>query len=86
MVRRGNRSVRRVGNDNLGVLRLLGYGWKLGYLSLRLVEEGLECLYGLENGKRLWLWSWWSIACGGEENQPGLAAISGGTMEEDKVL
>lgn len=86
MVLIGNLRGSSVCNNDIGVLLLLGYGLKLGDPSLCLAKDGLECLYGLKDMKGLRIWRWWRVVCCGEENQPGLAAISGGTLKEEKVL
>lgn len=69
-----------------GLLLLLRYCWKLGYLSLCLVKDRLECLESLKYREGLRFWSCWSIVCCREENQAGLAAIVGGTLQQEKIL
>lgn len=58
----------------------------MGKLSLRcLVEDGLHCLKGLKHGEGVLSWRR-GIACCRDQDQAGLTAVVGGTLEEQIIL
>lgn len=55
-------------------------------MNVCLVLGGLQRLDGLKHGQRLWLRSWWRVIGRRDKNQAGLAAVVGGTLEQQEVL